>query len=225
MERAITGSVSPSAALDPVALPSASRSKRGASIAGIPSFGGPPDLIPANGTLCLEKSVRGHSNRQLIGSADKAPRLASTRPKTAVSAINLGKLPTNDAIAISRHLSVDPQSCPRSVRLDRFGVHLLERLTHFRECVVASIDRIFRPENLRLDIGQPHLPAVILPREHLHRQFDADPSIRLHQRGTQLWVSEYQELGGLECLADFLCGCRMVNSSCNSDASCLERVG
>src|SRR6516162_10875128 len=100
MERATTGSVSPSAALDPVALPPASRSKRGASTAGIPSFGGPPDLIPANGTLCLEKSVRGHSKRQLIGSADKVPRLASTnRPKTAVSAINLAKLPTNDAIA------------------------------------------------------------------------------------------------------------------------------
>src|SRR5262249_16020046 len=46
------------------------------------------------------KSVRGHSKRQLIGSADKVPRLASTnRPKTAVSAINLGKLPTNDASA------------------------------------------------------------------------------------------------------------------------------
>src|SRR5215831_9512338 len=89
MERAITGSVSPSAALDPVALPSASRSKRGASIAGIPSFGGPPDLIPANGTLCLEKSVRGHSKRQLIGSADKVPRLASTGvPRNALNAIN-----------------------------------------------------------------------------------------------------------------------------------------
>src|SRR5215467_1324982 len=101
MERAITGSVSPSAALDPVALPSASRSKRGASIDGIPSFGGPPDLIPANARLCLEKSVRGHSKRQLIGSADKVPRLASTnRPKTAVSAINLGNLSTNDANAI-----------------------------------------------------------------------------------------------------------------------------
>src|SRR5262249_29691149 len=110
MERAITGSVSPSAALDPVALPSASRSKRGASIAGIPSFGGPPDLIPANGTLCLEKSVRGHSNRQLTGSASNVPRLASTdMPKTAVSAINPERLPTNDAIAVSRHLSVDPQ--------------------------------------------------------------------------------------------------------------------
>src|SRR5262245_27795197 len=141
MERAITGSVSPSAALDPVALPSASRSKRGASIAGIPSFGGPPDLIPANGTLCLEKSERGHSSRQLIGSADNVPRLASTtRPKTAVSAINLEKLPTN-AIAISRHLSIGPQTCPKSVRLDRFVGQLLERLTHFRECVVAAIDR------------------------------------------------------------------------------------
>src|SRR6516165_8000545 len=222
MERAITGSVSPSAPLGPVALPLASRSKRGASIAGIPSFGGPPDLIPGNDTLCLEKSVRAHSNRQLIGSADKVPRLASTnRPKTAVSAINLGKLPTNDAFAISRLLSV---GCPRSVRLDRFVGQLLERLTHFPECVVVAIDRIFRLENLRLDVGQPHLPAVILPREHLHRQFDSDPSIRLHQRGTQLWVSEYQELGGLECLADFLCSCRMVNSGCNSDASCLEHV-
>src|SRR5215831_11230571 len=116
-------------------------------------------------------------------------------------------------------------SCPRSVRLDRFVGQLLERLTHFPECVVVAIDRIFRLENLRLDIRQPHLPAVVLPREHLHRQFDADPSIRLHQGGTQLWVSEYQELGGLECLADFLCGCRMVNSSCNPDASCLEHLG
>src|SRR5262249_41178 len=99
MERAITGSASPRPPLHPVALPSASRSKRGASIAGVPFFGGPPDLIPTNGTLCLEKSVRGHSKRQLIGSADNVPRLASTnRPKTAVSAINLGKLPTNDAI-------------------------------------------------------------------------------------------------------------------------------
>src|SRR6516162_2940158 len=105
MERAITGSVSPSAALDPVALPSASRSKRGASIAGIPSFGGPPDLIPANGTLCLEKSVRGHSKRQLTGSASNIPRLASTdTPKTAVSTINFERLPTNDAIAVSRHV-------------------------------------------------------------------------------------------------------------------------
>src|SRR6516164_5282916 len=105
MERAVTGSVSPSAALDIVALPSASRSKRGASIAGIPSFGGPPDLIPANDTLCLEKSVRGHSNRQLIGSASNIPRLASTdTPKTAVSAINFERLPTNDAIAVSCHV-------------------------------------------------------------------------------------------------------------------------
>src|SRR6516225_9629170 len=154
METAITGSVSPSAALDPVALASASRSKRGASIAGIPSFGGPPDLIPANGTLCLEKSVRGHSKRQLIGSADNVPRQASTnRPKTAVSAINLGKLPTNDAIAISRHLSGDPQSCPRSVRLDRFVGQLLERLTYFPECVVVAIDRIFRLEGTSNNSG------------------------------------------------------------------------
>src|SRR5215813_6801465 len=118
MERAITGSVSPSATLDPVGLPSANRSKRGASIAGIPSFGGPPDLIPAKGTLCFEKSVRDHSNRQLIGSASDVPRRASTdRPKTAVSAINLGKLPTNDAIAISRHF----RSTHRAARV-QFGL-------------------------------------------------------------------------------------------------------
>src|SRR6516225_6085480 len=168
MERAITGSVSPSAAIDPVALPPASRSKRGASTAGIPSFGGPPDLIPANGTLCLEKSVRDHSNRQPIGSASDVPRPASTnRPKTAVSAISLGRLPTNDAIAISRHLSGDPR--PRSVRLDRFVGQLLERLTEFPEDVVVAFDRIFRLEDLRLDVGQPHLPAIVLPREYLHR--------------------------------------------------------
>src|SRR6516164_5548827 len=100
MERAITGSVSPSAAIDPVALPSASRSKRGASIAGIPSFEGPPDLILANGTLCLEKSVRGHSKRQLIGSAGKVPRLASTAvPRSAVNAINPMRLRCGDTMA------------------------------------------------------------------------------------------------------------------------------
>ena len=125
-------------------------------------------MIPANGTLCLEKSVRGHSKRQLIGSADNVPRQASTnRPKTAVSAIDLGKLPTNDAIAISRHLSGDPR--PRSVRLDRFVGQPLERLIHFTEYVVVAFDRIFRLEDLRLDVGQPHLPAVVLPREHLQR--------------------------------------------------------
>src|SRR5262249_11840176 len=103
MESAITGSRSPSAALHPIGLPLTSRSKRGASIAGIPSFGGPPDLMPANGTLCLEKSVRGHCKRQLIGSADNVPRPASSdRLKTAVNAINPERLPT-DAIAVSRH--------------------------------------------------------------------------------------------------------------------------
>src|SRR5262249_3098086 len=103
MERAITGSVSPSAAIDPIALPSASRSNRGASIAGIPSLGGPPDLIAANGTLCLEKSVRGHCKRQLIGSASNVPRPASTdTPKSADNAINPERLQT-DAIAVSRH--------------------------------------------------------------------------------------------------------------------------
>src|SRR5262249_59063652 len=131
MERAITGSVSLSAAIDPVAVPSANRSKRGVSIAGIPSFGGPPDLISTNGTLCLEKSVRGHSKRQLTGSASNIPRLASTNtPKTAISAINFGRLPTNDVIAVSRHVGRST-SCPRSVRLDRFLGQLLEHLVHF----------------------------------------------------------------------------------------------
>src|SRR6516225_5134419 len=168
MEREITGSVSPSAALDPVALPSASRSKRGASIAGIPSFGGPPDLIPANGTLCLEKSVRGHSNRQLI---DQPTRFRGWHPPTGQRPRLAQSISGNcrQMTPLQSHaISVDPQSCPRSVRLDRFVGQLLERLTHFPECVVVAIDRIFRLENLRLDIGQPHLPAVILPREHLH---------------------------------------------------------
>src|SRR5262245_5433074 len=116
-------------------------------------------------------------------------------------------------------------SCPRSVRLERFVGQPFERLIQFPEYVVVAVNRIFRLEDLRLDVGQPDLPAIVLPREHLHRQFDADPSIRLHQGSAQLWVSEYQELGGLECLTDFLRGCRMVNSSYNPDASCLEHLG
>ena len=44
-----------------------------------------------------------------------------------------------------------------------------ERLIHFPEYVVVAFDRIFRLEDLRLDVGQPHLPAVVLPREHLQR--------------------------------------------------------
>src|SRR5262249_14718278 len=54
--------------------------------------------------LCLEKSVRGHSNRQLIGSARNVPRPASAAtPKSAISAINFERWPTNAAIAFSRH--------------------------------------------------------------------------------------------------------------------------
>src|SRR5260370_142341 len=93
MERAITGSVSPRPALHSAGLPPTNRSKRGASIAGIPSLGGPPDLIVANGTLCLEKSVRGHSERQPTGSASSAPRRASTAaPSSVASMINAATL-------------------------------------------------------------------------------------------------------------------------------------
>src|SRR6266540_4097333 len=70
-----TGSALPMPAAQPLAAPSLSCSKRGMSIEGIPSLGGPPDLISSNGTVCREKSVRGHSVRQLRESATAVPRV------------------------------------------------------------------------------------------------------------------------------------------------------
>src|SRR6266849_8936195 len=113
MERVITGSVSPRAALHPVGFPPTSCSKRGASMAGIPSLRGPPDLISRSGTLYLEKSVRGHSSRQLAGSASDVPRLASSdTPMSVVSASSPGRLHRVDAMAVTRNHSVD-QNLPQ----------------------------------------------------------------------------------------------------------------
>jgi hypothetical protein len=69
MTSEMTGSIPPMRVAHPEGAPSFSRSKRGLSIDRIPSLGGPPDLISFNGTVCCEKSVRGHSARQLLGSA------------------------------------------------------------------------------------------------------------------------------------------------------------
>src|SRR5262249_12784626 len=100
MERAITGSVSPRLALHSKGLPPTSRSKRGASIAGIPSLGGQQDLIPAKETSCLEKSVRGHSKRQPAGSAKLEPTIA---PRSALNMINPAKVRTSGLMAPRDH--------------------------------------------------------------------------------------------------------------------------
>src|SRR5262249_43643789 len=89
---------------------------RGASIEGIPSFGGPPERISANGTLCREKSVRGHSERQLVGSASAVPRqTAVAAPSSAPNAIARGKLlPVKDATHFGRAFSISKVQEPVS---------------------------------------------------------------------------------------------------------------
>jgi len=86
MASEMTGSVSPMRLAHPDVAPSLSRSKRGLSIDGIPSSGGPPDLTSSNGTVWREKSVRGHSARQLPGSAMALPPAVAMTGATSVAA-------------------------------------------------------------------------------------------------------------------------------------------
>src|SRR5262245_28921722 len=85
MASEMTGSALPMRAAHPDAAPPLSRSKRGMSIAGIPSLRGPPDLISSRGTVCCEKSVRGHSARQLNDSAVALPTAIAARAPTAAT--------------------------------------------------------------------------------------------------------------------------------------------
>jgi hypothetical protein len=57
----ITGSLSVIVFAHPSVCPFAKTSNFGLSIEGIPSLGGPPDLISSKETECREKSVSGHS--------------------------------------------------------------------------------------------------------------------------------------------------------------------
>src|SRR5262249_1905411 len=58
--------------------------------------------------LCREKSVRGHSERQLVGSASAVPRqTAVAAPSSAPNAIARGKLlPVKDATHFGRAFSI-----------------------------------------------------------------------------------------------------------------------
>ena len=54
--------------------------------AGIPSFGGPPDMISERSTEWMEKSVRGHSDRHFAGFAF-ADTTAETIKQNAISSL------------------------------------------------------------------------------------------------------------------------------------------
>src|SRR5207247_6506866 len=105
----LTGSALPIPSAQPVAAPSLSCSKRGMSIERMPSLGGPPDLISSNGTVCREKSVPGHSARQLRESATAVPSVVpvaeamSTANRTIARMRfrNLNGLPAEGVIAPS----------------------------------------------------------------------------------------------------------------------------
>src|SRR5262249_42481273 len=85
MASEMTGSTLPMRVAHPDAAPLLSRSKLGMSIDGIPSLRGPPDLISSRGTVCCEKSVWGHSARQLNGSAMALPTVIAARAPTAAT--------------------------------------------------------------------------------------------------------------------------------------------
>src|SRR5215813_8568453 len=85
MASEMTGSALPMRVAHPDAAPLLSRSKLGMSIDGIPSLRGPPDLISSRGTVCCEKSVWGHSARQLNGSAVALPTVIAARAPTAAT--------------------------------------------------------------------------------------------------------------------------------------------
>src|SRR6266705_328954 len=147
----MTGSALPMPAAQPVAAPSLSCSKRGMSIEGMPSLGGPPDLVASNGTVCREKSVRGHSARQLRGSAMAVPSVVpvaeamSTANKT-IARMRFRNLNGSPAEGLIRPLSASGSQCASFSMFARSSEEVTRKF----------MQRASRP--MRLGSGGPRVP-------------------------------------------------------------------
>jgi hypothetical protein len=116
MHRETTGSLSATFLAQPLTRPALSRSKRGVSIAGMPSFEGrPPDLISENATVCLEKSVTAipnakpedqpHFERHEILATFDAPALPPVR--VADHASNTERRAARSGLEASKAIGLD----------------------------------------------------------------------------------------------------------------------
>src|SRR5712691_5379920 len=151
----MTGSASPMLMAHPAATPSLSRSKRGRSIDAIPSLRGPPDLISSSGTVCCEKSVRGHSARQPPGSARAVPGAVPMAAATSVAASTAGRMPF-------RKLNCAP--------LGSLIARLSASIAICPDVDVGdSLDRL-----KRLPVG---CATTAVPPQLLHRQDASDPLV------------------------------------------------
>src|SRR5262249_24191535 len=63
----------------------------------------------------------------------------------------------------------------RGAARKRFG-----RARHGLQHIVSALDLVPRLERLGRSVADPHLAAVILPDEHLHRQVDGNVAVGLH---------------------------------------------
>src|SRR5262249_25424304 len=122
MASEMTGSTLPMRVAHPDAAPLLSRSKLGMSIDGIPSLRGPPDLISSRGTVCCEKSVWGHSARQLNGSAVALPTIVAARAPTAATISTVVRVQITNLNGSPLRISISSQRLQISICVD-FDVH------------------------------------------------------------------------------------------------------
>src|SRR5262249_20347337 len=132
MASEMTGSALPMRAAHPDAAPPLSRSKRGMSIAGIPSLRGPPDLISSRGTVCCEKSVRGHSARQPNDSAVALPTAIAAKAPTAATISTVVRMQFPNLNGSPLRISISSQRLQIAICVD-FDLHYsLDRPTRLQ---------------------------------------------------------------------------------------------
>src|SRR5438093_8475738 len=137
----MTGSALPMPAAQPVAAPSLSCSKRGMSIERIPSLGGPPDLISANGTVCREKSVPGHSARQLRESATAVPSVVPVAEVTSTANRTIARMRFRYLKGSPAEGVIAPSAPPdRTARLLLYSLDPPTRLPAIHEASFAAYE-------------------------------------------------------------------------------------
>ncbi len=151
MTSEMTGSALPMLAAHPAAVPSLSCSKRGMSIDGMPSLRGPPDLISSKGTVCFEKSVRGHSARQLRGSATAVPKLALVVGAMSTAKSAIARMRFRNLNSSSAEGPLLPGSAPPDRDLSHFPCSL-ERPKRFHAPLIYA--RVWPPKARHVRSGR-----------------------------------------------------------------------